>query len=96
MTDNKSLMRNIKQKQPAWFSPENRRFFNDVSYWAYYGKRTGERYMVRSTYAWTDMFGSPPRLHYRVNRIGEDFDIRPLVDREFHDLDEVEEWLEEN
>jgi hypothetical protein len=96
MTGNKALMREIKAAQPQWFSRGNKRFFHDVQYAAYYGKATGNRYMVRSTYAWTDMFGNAPRLHYRINRIGENHEIQPLVDGEFKTWESVQQWLRLN
>lgn len=90
----------LRQNQPEWFSRKNKRFFGDVSYKLLHGKTSGEPFLIRSTYAWTDMFGSPKRLHYRVNRItGESIEARrigPLVDKSFFDLDEVKDWLREN
>ena len=87
----------LRQNQPEWFSRKNKRFFGDVSYRLLHGKATGEPYLVRATYAWSDMFGRERRLHYRVNRItGETIEERrvgPLVDTVFTDLSEVKRWL---
>jgi hypothetical protein len=94
---NNKLMESIESAQPGWFSPENRRFFNDKSYSAYYGKTTHNPYLVRATEAWTDMFGNKPRLHYRINNVNpETYKILSLIDTEFKDIDEVNEWLEDN
>ena len=90
------LLEQIKDANEQWFAPGNKRFFNDVSYQAYYGKKTRNPYLVRSTYAWTDMFGKPPRLHWRINNINADtLHIENLVDREFKDMEEVKDWLED-
>ena len=62
----------VKAAQPEWFSRGNMRFFGDHSYMVRYGKVTGDAYLVRSTDAWTDMFGQPKRLHYRVNFLDQD------------------------
>jgi hypothetical protein len=86
------LLRSIKANNDGWFTRANKRFFNDVAYMAYYSGE-GERFLVRSTYAWTDMFGAKPRLHYRVNPIGDNFQIQPLIDTEFNSLDDVKMWL---
>lgn len=83
----------VKDAQPNWFSRKNKRFFNDVSYRVLHGKVSHKPYLVRSTYAWTDMFGQQPQLHYRVNTIKGDLSIGPLVDKSFRDLEEVKEWL---
>lgn len=86
----------VKAAQPEWFSRKNKRFFGDVSYRVLHGKRSGTPYLVRSTYAWTDMFGQPKRLHYRLNPIKPDLDIGMLIDQQFRDLDAVKAWLKEN
>ena len=88
----------LRQNQPEWFSRKNKRFFGDVSYKLLHGKATGEPYLIRATYAWTDMFSESNRhLHYRVNTIKgeaiEDRRIGPLVDTVFGDMAEVKRWL---
>ena len=90
-------MRAIKESNEGWFSPQNKRFFNDISYRAYYGKATGKAYLVRSTYAWTDMLGEPRKLHWRVNNLNQDtLKIEPLIDDIFDDIFEVKAWLREH
>jgi hypothetical protein len=87
----------VKEVQPKWFSPENKRFFGDVSYEVLQGKTTKKNYLVRSTNAWTDMFDRKNKtLHYRVNSIGEDLKIGKLIETVFKTRDEVKEWLKEN
>jgi len=94
---NVPLLRQIRAAQPDWFCQGNKRFFNDVEYRAYYGKKTGDPFMVRSTYAWTDMLGSPKRLHWRINSVNkETLKIEHLIDGEFRDLDAVKDWLAEH
>ncbi len=83
----------LKQHNPEWFSRKNKRFFNDVSYRLLHSKATGEPYLVRSTYAWTDMFGSPKKLHYRVNPIEDNFEIGLLIDNIFPSIYAVKDWL---
>ena len=85
----------VKSAQPDWFSRDNRRFFNDVGYRILHGKVSRRPFLVRSTYMWSDMFGSPKRLCYRVNPLADDLKIKPLVDTQFRDLEEVREWLKE-
>ena len=52
-----SLIQQIKEYNPHWFTPENKRFFSDISYYGLYGKKSGLPYLVQYTNAWTDMFG---------------------------------------
>ncbi len=91
-----STLADVKRAQPMWFTPQNKRFFNDVSYQVLHGKASHKPFLVRSTYAWTDMFGGPKRLHYCINPLDpETLDIRPLVDQEFKDLEEIKGWLKD-
>lgn len=92
-----SLIQQIKSANPHWFTPENKRFFNDITYYGLYGKKSHLPYLVRSTEAWTDMFGNKPRLHYRINPVNpETLDIENLLDDEFPTYEDVKEWMEEN
>ncbi len=83
----------VRARQPEWFSPQNKRFFGDVSYRVLYGKLTGQPYLVRATYAWTDMFGGPRRLHYRINELADDLTIGSLFDEQFVSIQIVKDWL---
>lgn len=94
LTKNEPLLRRIRAAQPGWFTASNKRFFNDVSYRGYYGKANGKAYLVRSTYAWTDMLGQPRRLHWRINELDQDtLQIKGLIDTEFKDIYAVKAWL---
>ena len=87
----------VRQANSKWFTPENKRFFGDVSYKVLHGKASHKPFLVRATYAWTDMFDRTKRLHYRINPLEPDtLDIQPLVDQEFKNLAEVKDWLEGN
>ncbi len=90
------VLRDVKAAQPEWFSRKNKRFFGDVNYRVLYGKVSGERFLVRSTYAWSDMFGAPKRLHYRINRLDDNLKIRLLVDDAFRSIGDVKDWLKVN
>lgn len=97
LTKSAPLLRQIREANPQWFTRSNKQFFNDVFYRGYYGKHTGKAYLIRSTYAWTDMFDQPKRLHYRINNINQDtLKIEELIDQEFTDIFAVKAWLREN
>jgi hypothetical protein len=89
---NEEKLDKIKAGNPGWFTLANKQFFNDVDYMAF-ASGSGKTFLVRSTYAWTDMLGDKRRLHYRVNPIGNNFKIQPLIDTEFNSLDDVKIWL---
>lgn len=88
-----ATLRQVKEAQPDWFSRKNKKFFNDIDYRVLHGKTSGEPYLVRATYAWSDMFGQKPRRHYRVNMLHDDLTIGPLFDTEYSDLWAVKRWL---
>jgi hypothetical protein len=89
-----TLLSKIKAEQPNWFSAKNKRFFGDARYYAYRSKLTNKPYLVRATYAWSDMFGTPKTLSYRINEVNpDDFEILPLIDKEFETLKDAKEWV---
>ena len=81
----------VQQANQGWFTPENKKFFGDQGYRVNQGF-SGTFYLVRRTYAWSDMFDQPRTLHYRLNVL-EGTEIRPLVDQAFLTLPEVKAWL---
>jgi hypothetical protein len=84
-------MADVRAAQPEWFSRKNKRFFGDVSYRILHAH--GKAFLVRSTYAWTDMLGGSRRLHWRVNELDSNMVIRKLLDKSFADLDDVKSYL---
>jgi len=101
IANNKYMLKKLIADNSDWFSKGNKRFFNDSQYFFMYSG-AGNRYLVRSTYAWSDMFGQPARLHYRINTITEKQDnpdilqVGSLLDDEFKTLDDVKNWLKQN
>ena len=89
----KTTLREVKQHNPEWFTDENKRFFHDVDYCVMYGEMFDIPYLVRSTYAWSDMFGQKAKLHFRINEIGEHLEVGNLTDDIFNDMSDVEDWL---
>ena len=88
-------MQEVRQANRTWFGDGNQEFFGDVSYQVLHGI-SGKSYLVRSTYAWSDMFGRKRKLHWRLNPINDVLKIGSLTDNVFSDLSEVEDWLEMN
>lgn len=86
----------IQHGNGDWFSRKNKRFFGDVSYKVLHGRATKKPYLVRSTFAWPDMFGGNKTLHYRINEIRDDNTIGSLLDQRFVDIESVKEWMKIN
>ena len=91
-----SILQDVKDKQPGWFTPANKRFFQDCRYSVRYGQQTGERFLLRSTYMWSDMFDGPKTLHYRLNSLEDDLAIGPLVETVFSTRAQAMAWLREH
>lgn len=94
-------MADVRRANANWFSPNNTRFFGDCSY-KILTARSGQKYLVRLSAAWSDMFDHVKKYHYYINPIEADLSIGMLVEggdgcpRKFADLDEVKEWLRAN
>ena len=88
-------MQEVRQANRTWFGDGNEKFFGDVSY-DVLCSTSGKPYLVRSTYAWSDMFGRKRKLHWRLNLLDDNLKIGSLTDDVFSDLSEVEDWLGEN
>jgi len=83
----------VIRKQPKWFDGNTARLLGDLSYDVLYGKKTGERFLVRKTNAWTDMFDGVKKPHWRVNSIQDDLKIGDLHDEIFKTLEDVKTYL---
>ncbi|MCK5608857.1 hypothetical protein KAR91_43695 [Candidatus Pacearchaeota archaeon] len=86
----------VRQANKTWFGDGKAKFFGDVNYQILHSEKTGKAYLVRSTYAWSDMFGKRKQLHWRLNPLDECLKIRPLIDDVFPHLQAVKVWLFEN
>lgn len=88
-------MQEVRQANQTWFGGGNQEFFGDIDYRILHSA-SGKPYLVRSTYAWMNMFGDEKKLHWRLNSLNDVLKISPLIDDVFPDLDAVERWLENN
>jgi len=83
----------VSAAQRNWFTDGNKRFFGDVSYEVAVSA-SGKPYLLRSTYGWTDMFGRPRRLHWRINPLdAKTLKILPLVEDVFDTKNKALKWL---
>jgi hypothetical protein len=86
----------VKSANPQWFAKGNSKFFGDCSY-QLLRDNDHEIYLVRSTYGWSDMFGQPKKLTYRINPIDKTtLKIGTLYDNVFNSIDDVKDWLKDD
>jgi hypothetical protein len=82
----------LRQANTKWFSPANKHFFGDLEYRVLHGK-SKTPYLVRRTYAWSNMFADISKPHWRINPIGVDLSILSLHDEIFQSLGDVKQEL---
>lgn len=88
-----ATMESVKRANMQWFDKGNKKFFGDRSYSVLYSK-TGKPYLLRSTYAWSDMFGKQKTLTYRINKIDpETLKIGSMVDVVFETRAEAKDYI---
>ena len=86
----------LRSLNKKWFLPSNKKFFGDLKYWLLSGKRSRNKYLVRKSDCWSDMFGNSKKYHFRINPISVDGTIENVLDDEFETLEEVKQFLKEN
>ena len=82
----------VRQANPMYFSKENTKFSGDISCRVLHDKQR-QPYLVRLTYAWTDMFGGERIAHWVINPIGANLEILPHLLARFATLADVKKIL---
>jgi len=85
----------LRSLNNKWFLPSNKKFFGDLQYWLLSGKRSTNRYLVRKSDCWSDMFGNSKKYSFRINPISIDGIIGQVMDEDFTTLEEVKQFLKE-
>ena len=85
----------VRQANPMWFDKRTVRFMGDINHRILHDKQR-QPYLVRLTYAWTDMFGGERIAHWKINPIGQNLELLPLDDRIFRTLADVKKALAES
>ena len=90
---NQVTMNQVENANVRWFALGNREFFGDRGY-AVIMSASGNPYLLRSTYQWSDMFGQTKSLVYRVNPIDPDtLKIKSLLERICLTRKEAKDWI---
>jgi len=86
----------VRAVQPNWFSRKNKRFFGDIQYWVLQ-RQSGKPYLLRSTFMWSDMFGQPRKVSYRVTEIdAATLHVGNLIDDIFRTREDAKDWIKEH
>ena len=98
----KVTMSDVRFANESWFSRSNKRFFGDLDYRLLTGKTSKNKFLVRASNGWTDMFGQPKSVFYAINPIDpETLKIESMLtdtsgqNVRFLSLESVKEFLRE-
>lgn len=85
-------IKTLMQENRTYFQRGNKEFFCDLDYRI---QHTGKRkpVLVTKTFAWTDMFDQPRKLHYRIHLIEKNYKIGKLLPNIFYTQNEVDRFL---
>ena len=84
----------LKQVNQSYFTPENKRFFNDINYKVLKGAKSKTRFLIQHTYQFSDMFDGIKKAVFVVKPITTDGKILPTVET-LKDLNQVKQYLKE-
>ena len=82
----------LKQVNKKWFTPENKRFFNDINYKVLKGAKSKTRFLIQHTYQFSDMFDGIKKAVFVVKPITTDGKILPTVET-LKELNQVKQYL---
>ena len=82
----------LKAVNKKWFTPENKRFFNDINYKVLTGKKTKTRFLIQHTYQWSDMFGGEKKAVFVVKPITTEGKILPTIET-LKELNQVKQYM---
>ena len=82
----------LKQVNKKWFTPENKRFFNDINYKVLKGTKSKTRFLILHTYQFSDMFGEEKKAVFVVKPITTEGKILPTVET-LKELKQVKQYM---
>ncbi len=82
----------LKEVNQSYFTPENKRFFNDITYKVLMGGKSKTRFLILHTYQFSDMFGEEKKAVFVVKPITTDGKILPTVET-LKELNQVKQYM---
>ena len=83
----------LKAVNKKWFTPENKRFFNDINYRVLKGGKSKTRFLIQHTYQWSDMFDGIKKAVFVIKPITVDGKILETVET-LKELNQVKQYME--
>ena len=85
-------IQSLKQVNKSYFTPENKRFFNDINYKVLTGGKSKTRFLIQHTYQFSDMFSGVKKAVFVVKPIAVDGKILPTVET-LKELNQVKQYM---
>ena len=82
----------LKQVNQSYFTPENKRFFNDINYKVLMGGKSKTRFLIQHTYQFSDMFGGVKKAVFVVKPITTEGKILPTIET-LKELNQVKQYM---
>ena len=82
----------LKQVNQSYFTPENKRFFNDINYKILKGAKSKTRFLIQHTYQWSDMFDGIKKAVFVVKPITTDGKILPTIET-LKELNQIKQYM---
>ena len=82
----------LKKVNKGYFTPEHKRFFNDINYKVLTGKKTKKRFLIQHTYQWSDMFGGEKKAVFVVKPITAEGKILESIET-LKELNQVKQYM---
>ena len=82
----------LKEVNQSYFTPENKRFFNDINYKVLKGGKSKTRFLIQHTYQFSDMFDGVKKAVFVVKPISIEGKILPTVET-LKELNQVKQYM---
>jgi len=85
-------IQSLKRLNKSYFTPENKRFFNDINYKVLTGGKSKTRFLIQHTYQFSDMFSGVKKAVFVVKPISIEGKILPTVET-LKELNQVKQYM---
>ena len=82
----------LKEVNRSYFTPENKRFFNDINYKVLTGGKSKTRFLIQHTYQFSDMFDGIKKAVFVVKPITVEGKILETVET-LKELNQVKQYM---
>jgi len=85
-------IKSLKRVNKSYFTPENKRFFNDINYKVLKGGKSKTRFLIQHTYQFSNMFDGVKKAVFVVKPISIEGKILPTIET-LKELNQVKQYI---